>query len=306
MQKYEIQKLRELPIESVAARGGLKVSRHLCRCIFHNDHRPSMRFNAAKNTFVCYACGKRGDVFDLALGLLPAGSSFKDACRWLADEHNVILTEYKSSAPKGEVRRGLFDASRYEKYFEHPWLSPRDRQFLFEKRRLHPAVVRYCRLNTYKEWLQIPYFSQQQKLIGIQRRYMGNDPEQPRFLFPYGKGCHLYGLPVLRRLGQEDDLYIAEGPSDAWSLLSSGCRTVAIASSTLFNPKEMHREFTEAGIFEKNITLHIFPDKDDAGTCLYGQLLDFANENGLCLVRHDLPEGCKDFSDYWTSKALSV
>ena len=303
MNNFEIQKLRELPIESVAARGGLKVSRHLCRCPFHDDHRPSMRFIVAKNRFVCYACGKRGDVFDLALGLLPAGSSFMDACRWLADESNVILTEYKPE-PKREAKP--FDASRYEKYFEHPWLSPRDCKFLFEKRHLNPAVVRYCRLNTYKEWLQIPYYSQQRKLIGIQRRYMGNDPEQPRFLFPYGKGCHLYNLPVLQMLRPGENLYLAEGCTDCFALLSAGVSSIAIPAATLLDKQEMLREFTEAGVFEKNITLHVFPDKDDAGTYLYGQLLDFANENGLCLVRHDLPEGCKDFSDYWTSKALSV
>ena len=63
----------------------------------------------------------------------------------------------------------------------------------------------------------------------------------------------------------------------------------------------MLREFREAGVFEKDITLHIYPDKDDAGTYLYGQILEFSNKNGLCLVRHDLPEYCKDFSDYWTS-----
>lgn len=300
MTNCEIKTLRALPIEGVAERLGLHVSRHLCLCPFHPDHRPSMRFIVAKNTFKCYACGKRGGVIDLALEILPAGTSFTEACRWLAGESGIILTDYKPQEAKREAKP--FDASRYARYFEHPWLSPDACKFLFGKRRLHPAVVRYCRLNSYRDWLQIPYYDLQGKLIGIQRRYMGTDPAKPRFLFPSGKGCHLYGLPVLRRLGQNDDLYIAEGCTDCFALLSAGHKAIAIPSATLFNEREMFHEFTEAGVFEKHTTLHLFPDKDDAGTYLYGQLLDFANKNGLCLVRHGLPGGCKDFADYWAAR----
>ena len=37
MDKYDIQKLRDLPIESVAERLGLEVKKHKCLCPFHND-----------------------------------------------------------------------------------------------------------------------------------------------------------------------------------------------------------------------------------------------------------------------------
>ena len=299
MNNFEIQKLRELPIESVAARGGLKVSRHLCRCPFHDDHRPSLHFNVAKNRFVCYACGKRGDVFDLALGLLPAGSSFMDACRWLADESNVILTDYKPpQEPKREAKP--FDASRYEKYFEHPWLSPRDCQFLFEKRRLHPAVVRYCRLNSFRDWLQIPYFSQEGKLIGVQSRYMGTDPAQPRFRFPYKNTCHIYNLPVLKMLRKGEHLYITEGPSDCWAMLSAGHKAIAIPSATLLKPKDI--EQLSIINSQLSIRLHMYPDRDEPGERLFHQLQEMLPN----LERHDLPAACKDFADYLTSKALSV
>ena len=38
MQQYEIQRLRDLPIEGVAERLGLRVTRHKCLCPFHDDH----------------------------------------------------------------------------------------------------------------------------------------------------------------------------------------------------------------------------------------------------------------------------
>ncbi len=305
MESYEIQKLRDLPIEGVAERLGLSVNRHKSLCPFHDDHTPSLTFNVARNKYKCFACGASGDTINLAMGVL-SNNSFLEACRWLANEHNVIITEYKSSSPKGEVRKGLFDAERYARYFEHPWLSPDACKFLFEKRHLHPAVVKYCRLNSFRDWLQIPYYNQEGKLIGVQRRYMGTDPAQPRFRFPYGNGCHTYNLPVLKMLKPREDLYITEGPSDCWAMLSAGHKAIAIPSATLLNKKELQCELTEARLLENENALHIYPDRDNAGESLYRELLSVATDTGLLLVRHDLPDGCKDFADLWTTQALSV
>ena len=303
MDNFDIQKLRDLPIEGVAGRLGLSVNRHKSLCPFHDDHEPSLTFNIARNRYKCYACGAHGSTIDLAMGVLSL-KSFRHACQWLADEHNVILTVYKPSEKKCDAKP--FDAKRYARYFDHPWLSPNACKFLFEHRRLNPAVVRYCRLNSYKDWLQIPYYNKESKLIGVQRRYMGTDPTEPRFRFPYGEGCHIYNLPILGMLQPREDLYITEGPSDCWAMLSAGHKTIAIPSATLLNKKELVHELTEAHILENENTLHIYPDKDNAGETLYRELLSVATDTGLSLVRHELPDGCKDFADLWKSKALSV
>lgn len=302
MNKDELQKLRDLPIEGVAERLGLSVNRHKSLCPFHDDHTPSLTFNVVRNSFRCYACGAHGGVIDLAIELLRL--PFIETCRWLANEHNVILTEHKNSSPNGEVRKGLFDASRYARYFEHPWLSPDACKFLYGERHLHPAVVRYCRLNSFRDTLQIPYYSQDGKLIGIQRRYMGTDPTEPRFRFPQGKGCHIYNLPVLKMLRPEEDLYITEGSSDCWAMLSAGHKAIAIPSATLFNKKEFKSELLAAHVPEGGNTLHIYPDKDKAGESLYDEILSASGEIGFHLVRHNLPDGCKDFSDYWARHSV--
>ena len=41
-----------------------------------------------------------------------------------------------------------------------------------------------------------------------------------------------------------------------------------------------------------------------AGENLYCELLAFANDMGIKLVRHDLPDGCKDFADYWVKQSV--
>ena len=72
MEKYELQKLRDLPIEGVAERLGLRVVRHKCLCPFHDDHHASLSFSVRRNTFRCFACDAPGERLFLQLQqLLP-------------------------------------------------------------------------------------------------------------------------------------------------------------------------------------------------------------------------------------------
>ena len=177
MEKYEIQKLRDLPIEGVAERIGLRVSRHKSLCPFHADHHPSMSYNRRNNTFRCFVCGAHGDTICLVMRYL--GKDFMDACRWLANENNIILTEYKPS--EKEEKECAFNPEKYLRFFEHPFLNDAARHFLFTERKLDPRVIRWCRLTSWTDrygtpWLQIPYFDQNGKLTGIQNRRLTTSP----------------------------------------------------------------------------------------------------------------------------------
>ena len=79
MDKFELQKLRDLPIEGVAERLGLRVKRHKCLCPFHDDHHASLSFK--KNKWKCWSCGESGDTIGLVEKVLR--KDFLDACRWL-------------------------------------------------------------------------------------------------------------------------------------------------------------------------------------------------------------------------------
>ncbi len=238
--KFEIQKLRDLPIEGeVAERLGLQVRYHKCLCPFHDDHHASMSFSVRRNTFKCWVCGASGGTIDLVMKYLH--KDFREACRWLADEHNVILTEHQPAA-ETETEQKPFDAARYERFFEHPWLSEPARRFLFQERRLDERVVRWCRLTSYRDrrgtdWLTIPYYDQQGHLIGIQNRNLVHG-SLPRFRFPQGASCSIYNLPVLAMLRPGEPLFIAEGCSDCWALLSAGHKAIAIPSATLLSEKD--------------------------------------------------------------------
>ena len=292
MDRIQLHKLRDLPIEGVAERLGLRVVRHKCLCPFHDDHHASLSFKVSKNTFRCFVCGASGGPIDLVIRYLR--KDFLDACRWLADENNIILTEYKAEEVKPVEP---FDASRYERFFERPWLSEAARKFLFEERRIDPRVVRWCRLTSWRDregvdWLQTPYYDQQGKLIGIQNRNLVRFAS-PRFRFPQGSECRIYNLPVLNRLRLGDTLFIAEGCSDCWSLLSAGYKSIAIPSATLLGKKDA--ELLQSFGSDKSIRFEMWPDNDAPGERLFLQLQQILPS----LVHHQLPLGCKDFSEYY-------
>ena len=144
MTRFELQQLRDLPIEGVAERLGLQVSRHKCLCPFHDDHRASLTFK--NNKFKCWSCGESGNTISLAEKVL--GKDFKEACQWLADENNVIIEKHQ---PSYISHQPSFDASRYEKFFARPFLNAEARRFLFEERLLDERVVRWCHITTMRE-----------------------------------------------------------------------------------------------------------------------------------------------------------
>ena len=353
MDRFDIQKLRALPIEVVAQRLGLNVSRHKSLCPFHDDSHPSLHFSVTKNTYKCFVCDAHGGPIDLVMHHLR--KSFVEACEWLANENNIILQELQP-ADKPSAPKRAFNPEKYLRFFDRPFLCESARAFLFGERKLDPRVVSWCRLNSFTDkqgtsWLQIPYYDIDGHLIGVQSRnldyrkpsansnqpslsshnavlagsqYLSNRGEMPqhlptdnsihptsgckpvpapRFKFPYGHTCHIYNLPVLKLLRQGEPLFITEGASDCWAMLSSGHKAIAIPSATLLNRKDLQILSTLNS--QLSTVLHMYPDQDIPGEKLYLQLTRIATDAGLCLVRHSLPPGCKDYSDYYVRHLLA-
>lgn len=430
LDKSTTQRLRSLPVEAVAERLGLRVVRHksLCLCPFHDDHHASLSYSPSRNTFRCFVCDARGGTIDLVMRHL--NMSFPDACRWLANGTNIILDTYRPRTPTADRPARPFDAARYARLFEHPWLSDEARTFLFTERRLNPRVVSWCRLTSWTDrqgthWLQTPYFDASGQLIGLQNRNLdygkqkgdegeeGNDSlvkgygsmgkgngsmvkgngsendvktamadgskdeaqtcscfastslspcsskqqppedkegerevmrgliegaegkdnakqeqgsdakqgqgsdakqgraidakqgqaveakpesrEAPRFRFPYGSRCTVYNLPVTAMLRPGEPLFITEGCSDCWAMLSAGHKAIAIPSATLLSQadKALLRDLAQ----RLGTSFHMFPDRDAPGERLFMQLREVLPG----LQHHQLPVDCKDFAEYYVS-----
>ena len=177
-------------------------------------------------------------------------------------------------------------------------------------------MVSWCRLTSWTDrqgihWLQIPYFSPDGRLIGLQNRNLcyvpatasaaaaaeegstasPQPPSAPRFRFPRGARCSIYNLPVLPMLRPGEPLYITEGASDCWAMLSAGYKAVAIPSATLLSRAD--KDVLQALAGERSTTFHMFPDQDAPGERLFMQLREVLPG----LQHHSLPPACKDFSD---------
>ena len=131
-------------------------------------------------------------------------------------------------------------------------------------------------------------------LIGIQNRNLVKGA-MPRFKFPQGSECSIYNLPVLNMLRPGESLYIAEGCSDCWSLLSAGHKAIAIPSATLLSKKDV--ELLQTLSSELSLRYEMWPDRDEPGERLFLQLQQVLP----LLVHHQLPPSCKDFSEYYLS-----
>ena len=338
MTQEQITLIRAIPIEDLASCLGLDVRHHKALCPFHNDHHASLSFNVRKNTYRCFVCDAHGDTIDLVRHLL--NKDFQQACLYLSDGSTNFNSQSSTpSHPNAEGQFSIvnsqfsisifphttFDPARYEKYFDRPYLSPEARRFLFDQRRLDPRVIRWCRLTSWRDrqgtdWLQIPYFDTEGRLIGIQNRNLDYNPtttdanshfstpndsqisivnfqfsisSPPRFRFPAGSHCSIYNLPVLNRLHEGEPLYIAEGASDCWALLSAGHKAIAIPSATLLNPNDLQPLLT---LNSKLLTqFHMYPDRDLPGERLFLQLQALLPN----LTHHHLPPPCKDYSEYF-------
>lgn len=349
--KFDIQKLRELDILQVADLLGMGLRNKRALCIHHDDHHPSLAFNVKKNTCHCYSCGFSADTIGLVRERLNLG--FSEACHWLADHFDVYIGDgrYGNSAryteksadkklltasdrrmaslrahfaethvSHGHVAPSSVDVEFYQQMFRQMHLSESGRRFLFEERLLSPEALKVCQIVSTEQSvcmarvgrgvfdgpsLIFPYFDQEGRLVSVQSRYLGKPKSEsssdmdkvsfdevkpkeiPRFKFAPGSHRMIYGLDRLKDYPPDEPLLITEGPSDCWTALTLGIHAIAIPSATLFD-----RRF-QGLLAGRN--LHIFPDQDEAGLSLYFELKKALPS----LVYHQLPEGCKDLSEYY-------
>lgn len=349
--KFDIQKLRELDILQVADLLGMGLRNKRALCIHHDDHHPSLAFNVKKNTCHCYSCGFSADTIGLVRERLNLG--FSEACHWLADHFDVYIGDdrYGNSAryteksadkklltasdrrmaslrahfaethvSHGHVAPSSVDVEFYQQMFRQMHLSESGRRFLFEERLLSSEALKVCQIVSTEQSvcmarvgrgvfdgpsLIFPYFDQEGRLVSVQSRYLGKPKSEsssdmdkvsfdevkpkeiPRFKFAPGSHRMIYGLDRLKDYPSDEPLLITEGPSDCWTALTLGFHAIAIPSATLFD-----RRF-QGLLAGRN--LHIFPDQDEAGLSLYFELKKALPS----LVYHQLPEGCKDLSEYY-------
>ncbi len=300
IEKYVIDRLEATPIEGVAERLGLQVNRHKCLCPFHEDSRPSLTFNTYKNRYRCFVCDAHGGVIDLVRHIRNCG--FREACQWL-DGGGILGGIVPKIRPEHQQKQAqaIIDIAWLTSLIQPKVLNEEARRFLYAERHLDERVIAWCGISSINRptpcWrygkpfydapsLLIPYYDMDGRLMSVQSRYLGTE-DRPRFKFPRGSNCHVYGMQILRYLREGEELWITEGCSDCWAMLSAGKKAIAIPSATLLKDKDIEPL--------RGLNLHMAPDQDKPGERLFLELRERLPQ----LVRHQLPSGFKDYGVYY-------
>ena len=316
MKKIDLNDIRATPIEEVAEYLGIGTVHHMALCPFHNDKNPSLHFNVMKNRYKCYACGAAGNVIDLVMRYNNVG--FKEAVKVIKEERGERSEEreYRTAQNPGSnisLPSSLYplpsstpDTEYLSTIISHPVINEVAGRFLFDERRIDRRVVEWCGLTSISSdtpcwrWgkaffdapsLLIPYRDVAGKLRTGQGRYLGKE-KKPRFKFPQGSQAGMYNKQVIVTLKKGDELWITEGPSDCWAMMSAGRKAVAIPSATSLTTGDLR--LLGDGL-QKGVSLHMAPDNDRPGMELFKTLKRHFPD----LQGHVLPDGVKDFGEMW-------
>ena len=305
MNKIDLDEIRATPIEEVAENLGIGIVRHMALCPFHNDKHPSLHFDLKKNRYKCFACGASGNVIDLVMRY--NNMEFKEAINWIGNKE--VNTAKDNAYEKKESREEAVDIEYLEVLMKNVCINEDAARFLFDERRIDSRVVEWCGLSSVSSdtpcwrWgkafydapsLLIPYRDVDGKLLTVQGRYLGKE-KKPRFKFPHGSQAGMYNKQVIGTLKKGDELWITEGPSDCWAMMSAGRKAVAIPSATSLTTGDLR--LLGDGL-QKGVSLHMAPDNDRPGMELFKTLKRHFPD----LQGHVLPDGVKDFGEMWKLK----
>jgi len=132
------------------------------KCPFHNEKTPSFFISPARQSFYCFGCGEKGDIFSFVQKF--ESLDFKEALQVLADKAGVKLKKF-SKEEKTDEKDAMFkimeEAARvYEKQLEEDKIALK----YLEKRGLTSDSILKWRLGFAKEeWRSLYDYLTQKK-----------------------------------------------------------------------------------------------------------------------------------------------
>lgn len=336
---YDIVKqLHELNCEDVATRFGIDVKGHMAHCFKHVDRIPSLGFKGNHwKCFSCDVGGDAISFMQerFSISFTEACVILCDEFHIHIPENGYkneawkksIIPVHRSSYTTDTV--SVFDKDVAEFIMGNTQLTEIGRAFLIDERKDLCSVVKNSNIhsvenpNTLKDKLIssfgidrlikskvlkddaryltidspsliIPYYDEKNTLIGLQTRFLGDDNPNyhiSRFKRICNSQIRIYNLPILNTIPYGGSLYITEGITDCLAMLSSGYTAVAIPSATSFPLDDLRKL--------RGFNLFMMSDQDKAGDESYIKLYRMMLRYGCILKKVSLPNGYKDYSDYY-------
>ncbi len=336
-----IERLNSIPTEDVAERIGLgRVSRHMCHCFMHDDHKPSLHFlGKDRQNWFCFVCNKGGHG-PIDLVKEKEGVDFVRACEILGQLYGIYWTEEQrkfSYKPKKIIRTQRVERNKCFSQdicvwlVEHAGLSEQAKHFLFNERKFSEEVVSELNIksisdsNKLTKVLKFNFPVDELITSGLIKPETGNlCLFTPCLLFPYyDMNGELFGLQS-RYIGNVSDAprfqFISHHKTRLFNLpiinemqhgdtlyISEGVTDCLALLSSGKNAVAIpsatlipERDL----LYLKNFNLKMYPDNDDNGIkCFYKMQSLFINL-GTNIEKLSLPIGIKDFGQYYMENKI--
>lgn len=99
-------------IKGVVQHYGIQLKHNAALCPFHNEKTPSFHVNTKKQTFACYGCGARGDVFDFVMMIL--GCDFTTAYNEICFIFSIKADSQPNGMNLSKLRERQVNARRFD------------------------------------------------------------------------------------------------------------------------------------------------------------------------------------------------
>lgn len=313
---------RSVDIVELARTLGLEVRRNQARCYnvqahSNGDRKPSLGLDVKTNRYKCFACGVHGSVLDLYMEVKgvdlktaiadlggikhiqthPRPTDFpdkdnvkvyealRDICpKELPEEYLTYLIGKKRGLNLGVIKQfGLFGLTDYQKADKSLKES-----FSLEALKRAGVVNEKGNLIFYRHTLIVPFYESNQ-ILYLQGRAI--DDTHPKYLNLLGIDKPIFNAGILRKLNDNEKVYLCEGVFDAIRLTQEGYNAVGLLGVTDFtgDDVEMFLPF--------NVVIAL--DNDDAGKQMTNEIADKFIKKGKVVKIKQLPEGIKDITDYF-------
>ena len=204
-----------------------------CRCLFHDDSRPSMMIY--KDNYRCLSCGVFGRTSKLLekLSKIPAKPHTKTY------SYNPFSNWIKKYNRLGETLR-----IAHENLKRHPSMYLRDRGIL------HQTQLELS-LGMLDDWYTFPIRNVDGKIEGAVARRGENNTSKSKYVIPAGQSPNLLYIPSHKRIDEGKVIFITFGILDSISLYLCGVASMSTTTGKQLDPTVLHK-------YQKHI--YVFPD----------------------------------------------
>jgi DNA primase len=198
-----------------------------CLCPYHSDSNPSFSINTNVGVFLCFACGAKGNMDDLASHLGVSGLKVIKDDKTEIERLQSLLHDFKDS----EVITPTYYPESYLSRFDHELEYWNERGLSKEVQDLFNLGY-----DPIRDHAVIPLRDTVGRIVGIIRRQLEANA-MPRYLYPrkFKISEHLFGAHLAKDYNK---IAIVEGSLDCIACWDAGIPAIALLGSRLSSSQQ--------------------------------------------------------------------